>query len=173
MKIIFLDIDGVLCTGRSHLAMCNPGDPMRALDPVGVRLIDRACTEAGAKIVVASTWGHVMGRPIQDLLVTNGFTWKNFFKDSAAPGDRPSFITSPVMRGLSGGGNRGEEIADWLEAHPEVTRYAIIDDMPVNEEQRPYHIKTNPANGFSTEDYHSLRHLLMAEGFTVDYYLGE
>ena len=56
MKIIFLDIDGVLCTSRSHLAKHGKGI-MDEWDDVGALAIYRACKFGeNVKIVVSSTW---------------------------------------------------------------------------------------------------------------------
>jgi hypothetical protein len=57
MKIIFLDIDGVLCTSRSHLSKHGRGGLMDAWDDVGALAIKRACEfGTNVKIVISSTW---------------------------------------------------------------------------------------------------------------------
>ena len=49
--------------------------------------------------------------------------------------DRTSIYTSGVNRQ-----QRGEEIAAWLEEHPEVTQYVIFDDdFDMTEEQKKKH----------------------------------
>ena len=56
MNVIFLDFDGVLNSVRSCLAFKT----FNTFDPVSVRLVNRLCDLADARIVVSSSWriGH-------------------------------------------------------------------------------------------------------------------
>lgn len=103
MKIIFLDIDGVLNTSRTKELVCGG---CLGIEPGKADLIKRIVKETGAKIVLTSTWRHHpdLSQAVRDQVV--------------------EFIG--VTRSL--GTERGFEIEEWLIAHPEVERYAIIDD---------------------------------------------
>ena len=109
MKILFLDIDGVLNSTRTCVAF--GGYPMElkhiaAFDQVAIRLIQRLCDSAGVQVVLSSAW-----RLHCD------------FKDVGAALGLPIIDRTPSLSG-----NRGSEIARWLSEHPEVEQYAIIDD---------------------------------------------
>ncbi len=54
MRVIFLDIDGVLNSHRTAAAYREP--LMRKLDPVSVKLLHRIVSKADAKLVISSTW---------------------------------------------------------------------------------------------------------------------
>jgi hypothetical protein len=77
------------------------------------------CNETDTKICVSSTWKHQFGiegyvsTPERwvDALFELGFKEGTFV---GITGDRRTL--------------RGEEIQDWLDKHPEVTDYAILDD---------------------------------------------
>ncbi len=77
------------------------------------------CNETGTKICVSSVWKHHFGKEDyestperwEDALVKLGFK----------PG---TYIGITGRRRTL----RGEEIQDWLDAHPEVKDYAILDD---------------------------------------------
>lgn len=65
MKVIFLDVDGVLVTWRSHFAFSSqPIDGsgrfssglMKNPDPVTIAFLDKFCTVYYSKIVMSSTW---------------------------------------------------------------------------------------------------------------------
>jgi len=64
MKVLFLDIDGVLncaeCFKREHDAWVEKGKPKdehwNMLDPVHIARLNRIVAETGAKIVVSSSW---------------------------------------------------------------------------------------------------------------------
>lgn len=155
MKIIFLDIDGVLCTNRSHAAYFHSTDPMRALDPVACRMIYRTCIDYGVKIVVSSSWGHVFGaKAIREILVQAGFPYDVFYKDA--------MVTERVMRGLTGNSDRTEEIFNWLNKYgKEVERFCVVDDAYIGDDvanmENGLVIQTNVYNGLMYDDYLAIR----------------
>jgi hypothetical protein len=132
MKVIFLDIDGVL----------NSGDNMRALHRLKVnhgigetrdqhgQLFDDRCVnfldciirETGAKLVISSTWR----RAGLDKM-------KSMWNDRGLPGEvidiTPTTQDPEICeRYFQPGADRGYEIQEWLENHPEVEQYVILDD---------------------------------------------
>lgn len=75
MKVLFLDIDGVLLSGRAwalpenaepeRLARAGQmADALRGVrfDPVSVALVNRLCSRSGAQIVCHSTWRMTYGQ---------------------------------------------------------------------------------------------------------------
>lgn len=121
MKILFLDIDGVLnntatfihnrqmqkkYVGYSHRHFDE-------IDPKLLALVRHICEETGAKIVISSSWRilHTMGQIIE---VFEAQGWKN-----------PPVID---MTGRSDNGFRGQEVYNWIEGCESLTGYAILDD---------------------------------------------
>ena len=125
MKVIFLDFDGVLNNSTSFLYESNRRKKWKEQGVGGAvnETLSNENTSAfqmvldqypDVKIVISSTW-----REIHDL------TWlqaklESYHIDSsrvigATPKDRLN-------------ANRGHEIQWWLDKHPEVTHYIIIDD---------------------------------------------
>src|ERR1700712_328879 len=103
MKVIFLDIDGVLnCDSTPN--------PRRFPYIVDNRLLSRfheLVRNTGAKVILSSTW------PVDPV----GRLAAKFYGvpfDDCCP-DMP-------------GSPRCEEMQVWLRQHPEVTRYAALDD---------------------------------------------
>lgn len=149
MKVIFLDIDGVLNSDRSIFAL-----PMKTIkssyrynylvskvDPVAVAILNKIIKETDAKIVVSSANRKVFGMGIADVLADMG-------------------VVGEVI-GITGttGGNRGTEIADWLEfnvmsfAGDPTTNYVILDDScDMLEEQLPHFVRVDPAVGLAFPD---------------------
>lgn len=138
MKILFLDIDGVLNSAKTCCAF--GGYPMElahiaAFDQAAIRLVQRLCDSAGVQIVLSSAWrishpfaevGSALGLPIID-------------------------------RTPSSAGPRGREIQAWLDAHPEVEQYAIVDDdSDMLGEQMPRFVKTNGEEGLTFSDFRKL-----------------
>lgn len=109
-KILFLDIDGVLVTTRSKLAV-NRWDQF---DVVSCQLIDKLCTYCDAKIVISSTWREQKTREnLEDILRYNDISRVHLHTDWA----------TPVLRD-----SRQKEINAWLKMHKEVACWAVLDD---------------------------------------------
>ncbi len=133
MKIVFLDIDGVLNSRRTAIAFCGvswagPGGIRAKMDEVAVRLIGGIVRHAGAGVVLSSSW-------------RNDENW-----ETIGPAlDMPIIDRTPTSTGP-----RGREIADWLAEHPGVESYAIIDDdADMLPEQMPYFVHTSAWDGFT------------------------
>ena len=110
MKTLFLDIDGVLITSRSRLAI--GGYP--AFDPVACQLIDTLCSHTSAKLVICSAWRERRTKAEMEEIFASVSISKDHLHDEWA---------TPII-----GGQRVKEIQDWLQRHPETTHYAILDD---------------------------------------------
>lgn len=111
MKILFLDIDGVVncakSAGKYMWRGCIGIDPYKAL------LVDRIIEATGCKVVLSSTWRLRE----EDREQVRQQVCK--------------FIDITPHMPLPGGAEaceRGKEIKDWLDRHPEVEKYAILDD---------------------------------------------
>ena len=128
MKVIFLDIDGVL-NSVDWMKTIAPnswkaGDGETQLDPAAVLRLDRVAKESGARIVISSTWRKIYRcGAIAGFLRRRGFTGEVI-------GETPDFSRlEPCERGtVDGRFERGHEIQAWLDEHPQVTHFAILDD---------------------------------------------
>jgi hypothetical protein len=103
MKVIFLDIDGVLNSNNSP----NPRNFPYVVDKKLLARFKKLLHRTGAKVVLASSWRL---DPIGILAAKH---WGVPFMD-----------VSPDMPKKA----RRDEVLMWLTKHPKVTRYAIIDD---------------------------------------------
>jgi hypothetical protein len=103
MRVIFLDIDGVLnCESTT-----NPRKLPYVVEPRLLELLKRLLTLADAKVVLSSTWRY------DPAGVFSAKHWGIPFIDVI-----PDMPARP----------RRDEIVAWLKTHPEVERYAVIDD---------------------------------------------
>jgi hypothetical protein len=115
MKVLFLDIDGVLNTPKM---LGRFG--MDFVDNVLVALVARIVNETGCKIVLSSTWR--IDEKDRNIAIRElgayGLTIHDY---------------TPVITGVSGwtsvdSPTRRHEIQAWLDQNP-VDRFAILDDM--------------------------------------------
>lgn len=133
MRVIFLDVDGVLNSIESSLVLGTTN----TLCPIRVGMVKRLCHKAEAHIVVSSSWRNPGVEGTKEALRRAG-------------GD--SLIQFIVGQTPKISGPRGGEIAAWLTAHPEVTSYVILDD---DDDMLPdqHFVQTSMACGFGLDEY--------------------
>lgn len=117
MKVIFLDIDGVLNTAFNCKKMALSKGPSCddygiLFDPEAVKYLKRIIEETGAEIVISSSWKYTY--PYQEFL--------RMWEDRDLPGSVID-VTPNVSK------HRGDDIDQWLRECGHVTDYVIIDDL--------------------------------------------
>lgn len=136
MKVVFLDIDGVLNCSRTAVALggikhSTHPDAIKSLDPVAIGLIRNIVQAADARVVLSSSWRISRA-------------WQELGKQLDLP-----MIGSTASHSIKGHG-RGHEISDWLMVHVECTHYAIVDDdRDMLPQQMPYFVHTSGDDGFT------------------------
>ena len=128
MKILFLDIDGVLNSevsfNETHEKWFASGEstkgteynwPLGHLYPPYILLLNKIVEATDCKIVISSSWRiicHVHN--LQEWLTIKGFKHSDHIIDST---------------GRNNDGRRGGEIQDWLDANQHIIKsYVVIDD---------------------------------------------
>lgn len=132
MKVIFLDIDGVLNYTKWYTDDRNPGNLYGQegdLDPLCIDRVIRICEETGAKVIISSDW-RISWYGTQIRLGRMGLD-ENFVVDKT-----PEFIWRHLSKHdyfnedyeETYDYSRGAEVDAWLAAHPECINFVIIDD---------------------------------------------
>lgn len=144
MKVIFLDIDGVIAIDKTNYNL--------SIDLM--KKVKRICDETGAKIVITSS--RRLGNNNLEELINTLTNDKQF---SSIPFLMPELIIG--MTPIVTPGNkkeykyvlRGKELNYYLGSNSEVTRYVILDDeSDYYPFQRNFLIKTSNENGISDDD---------------------
>lgn len=148
-RVLFLDIDGVLCTLRSHFAYGLPGGLERHLDPVAVRMLAKFCEESNCKIVLSSSWRDDLDLEAMSCILMNaGFArvpWHSSWKTK-------NFDVKTGW-GMTQRGKRGDEIKQWLSENGNPDYVILDDNSDFLPEQMPYFVQTDTNNGFLWEHY--------------------
>lgn len=142
MKVIFLDIDGVL---NKHNWSQNKTPWM---EDSKVELIGRLCKDTGAKVVLASNWRETWLEPMfYENETTAIYRGHKLFKKN-----------NIEVVGITGRGeNRSEEIKQYLKDNPNITNYVSIDDTIVDVDNR---VQTNGDIGLTQFDCQKASQLL-------------
>lgn len=157
MKFLFLDIDGVLNTGRYQDVLIDSGlqitDNAGALfDPIAVENLHYIIKETSAKIVLTSTWRMDGTEVMREL-------WRRRQMPSCVYGITPHSITRYVDVDTEDEwskhsiGSRGMEINEWLHRNTKgANAYAILDDENDFLLYQACHVVlTNPYDGLTKE----------------------
>jgi hypothetical protein len=131
VRIIFLDIDGVLNSELYYKSertkpdgevLIDPRDAWRCndIDPLSVSYLNEIIDKTGAKVVISSTWRHLGIEKLQFILGNRGFTGE---------------IIGLTPRGCEGC-VRGNEILGWVRSNKpligddyhDFNSYVILDD---------------------------------------------
>ena len=142
MKVVFLDVDGVL---NNHYSMCQY---QGRLWPPLVHKLNGLCHE-DVSFVLSSAWRILYDiETMKTLLHNSGWLYSHKLIDRTRSGD----------------GIRGEQIKNWLDEHPEVTHYAILDDdSDMLDEQQNNFVHVERAIGLMDQDIHNVKEILEIE----------
>ncbi len=159
MKIIFLDIDGVLNTYRSYLATGS----QETWDMVACKFLQNLLTlNTDIKIVVTSTW-----RYSDDCLMHfeyNGFVKSMFHKHWRTLSHQQfKDYEEYKNKSFSERFERGREIDNWLNnpEHSDVTHYCIIDDdNDMLPKQQKHFVYIMAENGISDNNMEKILEIL-------------
>lgn len=138
MKVLFLDCDGVINCANTFK---KGGDSYFPVEPYMAFLVGKIELDTECKVVLSSSWRHHPDSV-------------EYIKNKIVPlydltGSEPIDPNRP--RGIQNC-QRGREIKAWLDKHPEVTKYAILDDEnDMLPEQQDNFFKTSWLHGITEE----------------------
>lgn len=135
MKLIFLDIDGVLNSMRSEV-VTGKKKTVENLDPVALSLIQKVCEETDAIICLTSNW-----------------RFTHYILDLGKKMDLPIIYQTPG----SHDNDRDKEIELFLNSCGKVEKYAVLDDLDLKVDN---FVKVDGDNGVSYDNYLELMKLL-------------
>lgn len=124
MKVIFLDIDGVLnCATSKSFCIDDDGRVIKGVDSDKVKRLAKIVEATGAEIVLSSDWKdgwnkyYISSKPSHAKYLDNHLYKKGrlTIKDKTPSTNKGSWF-------------RGEEILTYLRLHQDIENYVILDD---------------------------------------------
>lgn len=157
MKLIFLDIDGVLnneqwySSGKAQIAYLLTGEnDIKAynFDPDNWKWIEKLIQDTGAKIVISSSW--------------RSFSLEKTIEDFTGTAFEPLVEHIVGVTPYSFARHRGKEIQHYLDNCTEqIESYVIFDDdTDMLENQRANFVHTDFFNGVTGKDYIKAKEIL-------------
>ena len=125
MKVIFLDVDGVLNCNSTRERI----DGIYFVEDSKIEILKEIIECTDAKVVLSSTWRLGWARMQHEL----NYHDKHFemLRDKLQEHGIQLLDRTPI----SNSGYRGEEIDEWLRCHTEVESFVILDD---NSDMKPH-----------------------------------
>ena len=141
MKVIFLDFDGVLNSAKYLLNHEGYGV---VIDPARMRLLKQIVDTTGARIVLSTSWREHWEKDLTKCDST-GVLINNVFSEYGLQ----AYDKTPELHA-----RREVEIKSWLDKHPEVKNFVVLDDRLLSADYLNGHfIKTsNYFDGLDEED---------------------
>lgn len=112
MKVIFLDIDGVLNNAHLLSTSCESWD---CIGPHQVGRLNEILQATGARIVLSSAWRYKLD------------TIEKIERRLQMAGMLPGRVEGRTVFSTKGS-TRGVEIDQWLQEHQDVTSYVVLED---------------------------------------------
>ncbi|MBE6760906.1 MAG: hypothetical protein E7551_01300 [Ruminococcaceae bacterium] len=141
MKIIFLDIDGVLNSLKYDMSR-SPDDSN--IDITRLPLLKKLVDSTKAKIVLTSSWRKFWEKD-EAVISQTGKEINEIFASAGLE----IFDKTPIKS------TRKDEILAWLSSNNKVKSFCIIDDMALGwEELTAFTVITNPRIGHGLEQRH-------------------
>lgn len=142
MKVLFLDIDGVLNNDTTKEKVQTVFGSFTGINSILLNRFLNWRQFRDIEVVLSSSWrlderyNYAFTKHLNDL----GITWID--------------VTSRI-------GTRGAEIKDWLDRHTDVTHYAILDDIAVDMKPVSEHlVQTSYVKGLRNKDLKKIDILL-------------
>jgi hypothetical protein len=142
MKVLFLDIDGVLKPARAY--WLQPHKPDGNFDPLSVAAVNTICERTGAVIVFNTMWNQSGYARLSEIAANEG-------------------ITAPVIgvTAFPDQEDRLDAIWAWAAANGPVAAWCALDDETMVDDRC---IKVKPEFGISTQDLSDAIRLLGGAG---------
>jgi hypothetical protein len=147
MKVIFLDIDGVMNNLESlrfprTKVECSTHS-YSAAHPACVEALNLITRETDVRLVISSTWRGIGMQVLFEVFRAWGV--KGMIAGRTPDGSRQSGRVWAAPE-------RGDEIKQWLETYQGVTSFVILDDGDDMGELKPNLVQTNYEIGLTTAD---------------------
>jgi hypothetical protein len=163
MKVIFLDIDGVINSNfwfESHQKEISDGT---LIDKEKIELVARIVNKTGAVLVMHSGWRFWFDNTMQpirkeaqnliDLLLDCGLSIYSMTPDLTTEEIRKAKMFSKV---------KASEIFLWLKQNPNIDKWIVLDDIDLhNDELAIRQVQTNAEIGITENDVDKAIELLL------------
>lgn len=154
MRVLFLDIDGVLNSNfwnNRHQREISDGT---LIDEEKVKILAQLVRRANATIILHSGWRSWFDSELKPLRTESQRLVDMLAKEGLSiEGMTPDLTTEEIRKTKTFSKVKAEEILLWLKLHDNVAGWVVLDDLDLHNALVELHqVKTNPTIGLSIED---------------------
>lgn len=138
MRVIFLDVDGVLNSSETRAKI----DGLKGVSKKNLRILRHIVARTQAKIVLTSAWNINFDEKLVPTTKAGMYLYHRLWENNLWIYDKVNDY----------GGNRGQAVAEYVKKHNNLTDWVIIDDTHYGDYEKlnPKHIVyTSPALGLT------------------------
>jgi len=146
LKLLFLDIDGVVVTQRSHWlpTVYSGGEYKDSVDPVSAHCVRKIVEHTGCRIVINSSHGEKGEDHIRDLFITVDYDISE------------DLCYEPITK-FPHGYSREEAILEHIQMlkrfyNEDISHWCVLDDSKLPN-MMDYHVQVSSSDGIMTKDY--------------------
>ncbi len=163
MKIIFLDVDGVLNSSDWNHSNKDKVKNGFLIDETKVALLGKLIENTNAKIVLHSGWRFWFDNNFKPVKKESEYFNELLLKCSISFYDfTPDFSTEEIRRTKEFSLVKADEILSWLKEHREVSGWVVIDDLDLHNSIISAHqVKPDSACGLSVENIRKAEKILL------------
>ena len=154
MKIIFLDIDGVLNSDSWNQKHENEIKNGILVDEEKVEILSKLIKTTGAKVVLHSGWRFWFDESFLPIRKESEILMKLLNKNNIDFYDfTPDLTTEEIRKSKNFSKVKPDEILLWLKNHSDISSWVVIDDLDLNNKIISNHqIKPDSKIGLSSSD---------------------
>lgn len=138
MRVIFLDVDGVLNSSETRAKI----DGLKGVSKKNLRILRHIVARTQAKIVLTSAWNINFDKKLVPTTKAGMYLYHRLWENNLWIYDKVNDY----------GGNREQAVAEYVKKHNNLTDWVIIDDTHYGDYEKlnPKHIVyTSPALGLT------------------------
>ncbi|MCM1188688.1 MAG: HAD domain-containing protein [bacterium] len=165
IKVLFLDIDGVLnsgCWNDSHPEEISDGT---LIDEEKIRLLGSLVKKTGSKIILHSGWRTWFDPELKPLRAESRKLLELLGREGLRiEGITPDLTTEKIRKTKKFSLVKADEILLWLKTHRDVSAWVVLDDLDLHNIQVAQHqVRPDPATGLTVEDTKKAEKILSGE----------
>lgn len=162
-KVLFLDIDGVLNSNfwnDSHQTEISDGT---LIDEEKIKLLALLIRETNAKIILHSGWRFWFDAELKPLCTeSNKLVELLAMENLYISGVTPDLTTEEIRNAKKFSLVKADEILLWISLHKTVTKWVVLDDLNLHNDQIWQHqVKTDPTTGLTLENVRQAVRILL------------
>ncbi|MCM1262720.1 MAG: HAD domain-containing protein [Butyrivibrio sp.] len=162
IKVLFLDIDGVLNSNFWNVGHQREISDGTLIDEEKIKLLALLVKRTNAKIILHSGWRTWFDSELKPLRVETQRLLELLDREGLCiDGVTPDLTTEEIRKTKKFSMVKADEILYWLKAHKDVSKWVVLDDLDLHNAQVEQHqVKPDSTIGLTVEDIEKAENLL-------------